>query len=140
MTKEDNIMSNIAKISEFLSRTQTFYVLTTDGDQPKGRPFGMHLLIDDKIYFCCGTFKNVFKQLTANPKVEILAVDGTEFLRYDGIATVVKNDTVQNILREKSPQIMAKYDENGWEMGVFYLENGHAEFRRMMELVEEFDV
>ena len=133
-------MSNIEKVSEFLNKTQTFYVLTTDGNQPKGRPFGAHFLVDGKIYFCCGTFKNVFKQLTANPKVEILAVDGTDFLRYDGTATVVKNDTVQNILREKSPQIMDKYDENGWEMGVFYLENGHAEFRRMMDLVEEFDV
>ncbi len=140
MTKEDYIMSNITKVSEFLSRTQTFYVLTTDGAQPKGRPFGMHLLIDGKIYFCCGTFKNVFKQLTANPQVEILAVDGTEFLRYDGIATVVKSDVVQNKLRELSPQIMDKYDKNGWEMGVFYLENGHAEIRRMMDLVEEFDV
>jgi hypothetical protein len=35
---------------------------------------------------------------------------------------------------------MEKYDQNGWEMGVFYLENGHAEFRNMMTLVEEFDV
>ncbi len=72
--------------------------------------------------------------------MEILAVDGTDFLRYDGIATVVKNDVVLNKIREASPQIMDKYDKNGWEMGVFYLENGHAEFRRMMDLVEEFDV
>ncbi len=133
-------MPNITKVSEFLSRTQTFYVLTTDGDQPKGRPFGAHFLVDGKIYFCCGTFKNVLEQLTANPKVEILAVDGTDFLRYDGTATVVKSDAVQKMLRETSPQIMNKYDENGWEMGVIYLENGLAEFRRMMDLVEEFDV
>ena len=33
-----------------------------------------------------------------------------------------------------------KYDENGWEMGVFYLDKGHAEIRNMMQLVEEFDV
>lgn len=56
-------------------------------------------------------------QLTANPKVEILAVDGADFLRYDGIATVVKNDVVLNKIREASPQIMDKYDKNGWEMG-----------------------
>ena len=110
-------MSNIEKISEFLNKTQTFYVLTTDGDQPKGRPFGAHFLVDGKIFFSCGTFKNVFKQLTANPKVEILAVDGADFLRYDGIATVVKNDVVLNKIREASPQIMDKYDKNGWEMG-----------------------
>ena len=133
-------MSNIEKVSKFLTDAKVFYVLTTDDDQPKGRPFGLHLVVDDKIYFGCGTFKNVFKQLTANPKVEILALNGTEFIRYDGIATVDKNEKVLNTIREMAPQIMQMYDENGWEMGVFYLDKGHAEIRNMMQLVEEFDV
>ncbi len=133
-------MSNAEKVSEFLSKTKVFYFLTTDGDQPKGRPFGMHLLVDGKIYFGCGTFKNVYRQLTENPKVEILAVNGADFMRYDGIATVVRNEKVLNKIREAAPKIMEMYDRNGWEMGVFYLEKGHAEFRSMMELKEEFDV
>jgi len=133
-------MSNIEKVSKFLTDAKVFYVLTTDDDQPKGRPFGLHLVVDDKIYFGCGTFKNVFKQLTTNPKVEILALNGTEFIRYDGVATVDKNEKVLNMIREMAPQIMQKYDENGWEMGVFYLDKGHAEIRNMMQLVEEFDV
>lgn len=133
-------MSNIEKVSKFLTDAKVFYVLTTDEDQPKGRPFGLHLVVDDKIYFGCGTFKNVFKQLTANPKVEILALNGTEFIRYDGVAKVDKNEKVLNMIREMAPQIMQKYDENGWEMGVFYLDKGHAEIRNMMQLVEEFDV
>ena len=133
-------MTNVEKVSEFLKKTQVFYFLTTDGDQPKGRPFGLHLVVDGKIYFGCGTFKNVFQQLTENPKVEVLAADGADFMRYDGIATVVKNEKVLNAIRETAPQIMEKYDQNGWEMGVFYLEKGHAEFRKMMELIEEFDV
>lgn len=133
-------MSNIEKVSKFLTDAKVFYVLTTDDDQPKGRPFGLHLVVDDKIYFGCGTFKNVFKQLTTNPKVEILALNGTEFIRYDGVATVDKNEKVLNMIREMAPQIMQMYDENGWEMGVFYLDKGHAEIRNMMQLVEEFDV
>ena len=133
-------MSNAAKVNEFLDKAQVFYFLTTDGDQPKGRPFGMHLLIDGKIYFGCGTFKNVFKQMTKNPKVEVLAANGADFMRYDGMATVVKSEKVLNVIREMAPQIMEMYDQNGWEMGVFYLEKGHAEFRKMMDLVEEFDV
>ena len=54
-------MTNAQKVSEFLSKAKTFYFLTTDGNQPKGRPFGFHMLVEDKIYFGCGTFKNVFK-------------------------------------------------------------------------------
>ena len=133
-------MSNTAKVCEFLDKAKTFYFLTTDGDQPKGRPFGFHMLVDDKLYFGCGTFKNVFRQLTDNPKVEILAVNGNEFLRYDGTVKIVQDETLTAKVRAAMPQIMALYDKNGWEMGLFYLENGHAEIRGMMELKEEFDV
>lgn len=35
---------------------------------------------------------------------------------------------------------MAVYDKNGQEMGLFYLENGHAEIRGMLDLKEEFNV
>ena len=133
-------MRNAAKVHEFLTQAQTFYFLTTDGDQPKGRPFGFQMLVDDRVYFSCGTFKNVFKQLTANPKVEVLAVNGGEFLRYDGVAKVVKDDGLLSKVREIMPQIMALYDKNGWETGLFYLENGHAEIRGMLDLIEEFDV
>ena len=133
-------MSNVEKVNEFLDKAGVFYFLTTDGGQPKGRPFGFHMLVGDKLYFGCGTFKNVFKQLTANPKVEVLAVNGGDFLRYDGEAKVVKDAALLEKVREAMPQIMAMYDKNGWEMGLFYLENGHAEIRGMMEQKEAFDV
>ena len=133
-------MSNAAKVNDFLDKAKVFYFLTTDGDQPKGRPFGLHMLVDDKIYFGCGTFKNVYKQLTKNPKVEVLAFADGEFIRYDGLAKVVKDDALLAKVRETMPQVMAMYDKNNWEMGLFYLENGHAEIRGLIELKEEFDV
>ncbi len=133
-------MTNAEKVNAFLDQAKTFYFLTTDGDQPKGRPFGFHMLVEDRLYFGCGTFKNVFRQLTANPKVEVLAVNGGEFLRYDGTAKVVRDDALLEKVRQIMPQIMALYDKNGWEMGLFYLENGHAEIRGMMDLKEEFSV
>ena len=133
-------MTNIEKVCAFLDKAQVFYFLTTDGDQPKGRPFGFRLLADGRLYFGCGTFKNVFQQLTANPKVEVLAMAGDEFMRYDGTAKVVRDEALLDKVREAAPQIMAMYDQNGWEMGLFYLENGHAEIRGMMDLKEAFDV
>lgn len=133
-------MTNAQKVSEFLSKAKTFYFLTTDGNQPKGRPFGFQMLVDDRVYFGCGTFKNVFKQLSVNPQVEVLAVNDGEFLRYDGTVRIVKDDALLAKVREIMPDIMAMYDKNGWEMGLFYLENGHAEIRGIMDLKEEFDV
>ena len=133
-------MSNAQKVSEFLDKAKVFYFLTIDGNQPKGRPFGFQMLVDDKLYFGCGTFKNVFKQITVNPQVEVLAVNGGEFMRYDGTAKIVRDDALLNKVHEKMPDIMALYDKNGWEMGLFYLENGHAEIRGLFDLKEEFDV
>ncbi len=133
-------MSNVEKVSKFLDDAKVFYFLTTDEGQPKGRPFGFHMLEGDKLYFGCGTFKNVYKQLEKNPKVEVLATVGGEFMRYDGTVKIVKDDALLGKVRAAMPQIMAMYDKNGWEMGMFYLENGHAEIRGMMDLKEEFDV
>ena len=133
-------MSNAAKVNEFLDKAKVFYFLTTDGDQPKGRPFSFHMMDGDKLYFGCGTFKKVYAQLTANPKVEVLAVAGSEFMRYDGNVHFVKDDALLDKVREAMPQIMGMYDKNGWEMALFYLDDGHAEIRGMMDLKEEFDV
>ena len=133
-------MTGSEKVCEFLAKAKTFFVLTTDGDQPKGRPFGLFVPVDGRIYFGCGTFKNVYKQLTTNPKIEILALDGMDFMRYDGIATVVNVEAVKAAFRKAAPQIMEMYDQNGWEMGIFYLENGHAEIRSIMDVKDEFAV
>lgn len=138
--KGEKVMSNAKKVSEFLEKAKVFYFLTTDGEQPKGRPFGFHLLEGDRIYFGTGTFKNVYRQLTENPKVEVLAMAGEEFMRYDGTAKVVKDDALLAKVRAAAPDIMSMYDANGWEMGLFYLEGGHAEIRGMMDQKEEFDV
>ena len=47
-------MTNIERVNNFLDEAKTFYFLTTDGDKPKGRPFGFHMLDDGKLYFGCG--------------------------------------------------------------------------------------
>jgi len=133
-------MKNIEKVNKFLDDAKTFCFLTTDGDQPKGRPFGFHLLDGDKIYFGCGTFKNVFSQLTKNPKVEVMAYTDQEFMRYDGTVKIVKDEKLLDKVRSVMPQIMNLYDKNNWEMGMFYLENGHVEIRGMLDLKEEFNV
>lgn len=133
-------MTNIEKVNGFLSKAGVFFFLTSEDGQPKGRPFGFHMMEGGRIYFGAGTFKDCFKQLEKNPKVGILALSGDQFLRYSGTATVVKDDALLDKVRGIMPEIMETYDENGWEFGLFYLENGHAEIRGMMELIEEFDV
>lgn len=133
-------MKNVEKINQFLNDAKVFYLLTADGEQPKGRPFGFHLLDGDKIYFGTATVKKCYQQLTQNPHVEILALSGQEFLRYDGIAKTVKDDALTDKVRKAIPQIMEMYDQNGLEMGLFYLENGTAEICTAVSQKEAFAV
>jgi len=133
-------MTNAEKVSKFLDEAKVFFLLTVDGEQPKGRPFGFHLLDGDRIDFGTATIKKCFQQLVSNPHVEILALSGQEFLRYDGTATLVKDENLTNKVREAIPEIMAMYDQNGFEMGLFYLENGTAEICTAVAPKEAFEV
>ena len=132
-------MSNIEKVNEILNKAETFYLATVDGDKPKVRPLGFHLLFEDKIYFGVGTFKAVYKQLEANPNTEIAAWDGEHFLRYYGEAILEKNDAVVEKAYELMPDIKEAYEANAWEMGVFYLDNATAEIRNMMAIEESYE-
>ncbi|MBX2467981.1 hypothetical protein I8884_00065 [Campylobacter coli] len=69
-----------------------------------------------------------------------MAVNGGKFMRYDGLAKIVKDDALLAKVHEAMPQLKETYDKNGWEIVLFYLENGHAEIRGLFEVEEEFDV
>ena len=61
-------------------------------------------------------------------------------MRYDGQVHFVKDDALLSKVPEIMRQIMALYNKNGWEFSLFYLDNGHAEIRGLLDLKEEFDV
>ena len=61
----------VSKVNDFLSEAGVFFLATADGDQPKVRPLGAHMEMDGKVLFGVGDFKEVYRQLVANPKVEI---------------------------------------------------------------------
>ena len=114
-------------ISTLLKRAGSFILATTDGDQPKTRVLGLHALLDDKVYFAVGDFKDVYKQLQANPKCEILASVGTDFIRWDGKAVFTDDARLKPIVANMMPDLIKMYDSMGWELGFFSLEGGHAE-------------
>ena len=131
-------MSDIEKVNDLLTNAEVFYLATVDGDKPKVRPLGFHLIHEDKIYFGVGTFKEVYKQLEANPNTEIAAWDGEHFLRYYGEAVIEDNEDVVNQAFELMPDMKKLYESNGWEMGVFYLDNATAEIRNMIAVEETY--
>ena len=77
----------MSKVSDFLAETNVFFLATVDGNRPKLRPLCAFLKTDGKLMFGVGNFKTVYKQLLANPFVEIVACKPNgHWLRYTGKA------------------------------------------------------
>jgi uncharacterized pyridoxamine 5'-phosphate oxidase family protein len=118
----------MSKINDFLSETGLFFLATEDGSQPKIRPLGAHLEMDGKVLFGVGDFKEVYRQMQANPKVEIAACkqDG-HWLRYTGTAVFETDEKYAEVMLDASPELRNIYNEKtGNKMAVFHLEDATA--------------
>jgi len=118
----------MSKINDFLNETGTFFLATVDGDQPKVRPLGFHMEMEGKEMFGVGDFKEVYKQLLANPKVEIAAckADG-HWLRYTGKAVFETDPKYAEAVLEAAPNLRSIYnEETGHKMMVFHIEDATA--------------
>lgn len=116
------------EVYQFLKEKQTYYLATMDGDQPRVRPFGTVDLFEGKLYIQTGKSKDVFKQIEANPRVEICACAGMEWLRV--AATLVPDDRTEakKHMLDAYPHLRGMYDENDDETIVLYLKDATATF------------
>lgn len=118
----------MSKINDFLTEAGVFFLATADGDQPKLRPLGAHLEMDDKVIFGVGDFKNVYRQMVANPKVEIAACkpDG-HWLRYTGKVVFENDPKYAEAMLDAMPDLRNIYNEQtGNKMMAFHLEDATA--------------
>ena len=118
----------MSKINDFLNEAGVFFLATTDGDQPKLRPLGAHMEMDGKVLFGIGDFKDVYKQLIANPKTEIVAAkaDG-HWMRYTGKAVFETDPKYAEAMLDGAPHLRSIYnDETGHKMMVFHIEDATA--------------
>ena len=123
-------LEKVLKVLEFLDKTQTYYLATVEGDQPRVRPFGTALIYDGKLYIQTGKVKPVSKQLAINPKAEICAFDGSTgaWLRVAGELINDDNRDVKVAMLEKLPQLKSMYDPDDDNTQVLYFKNAEATF------------
>lgn len=114
------------RVYEFLKNAGTYYLGTMDGDQPRVRPFGTVDLFEDKIYIQTGKSKTVSKQIQANPKIEICAMNGGEWIRVE--ATAVRDDRVEakQHMLDGYPSLQAMYSATDDNTEVLYLKDAIA--------------
>ena len=117
----------MSKIGDFLKEAGVFFLATNDGDQPKLRPLGAFLDKDGRVIFGVGDFKDVYKQLLANPKCEIAACkkDG-HWLRYTGKAVFETNSSYAEEMIKTAHLEMIYNESTGNKLMAFYLEDAKA--------------
>ena len=115
-------------VYNFLKEANTYYLATIEGDQPRVRPFGTIDLFEDRLYIQTGKSKDVYKQIEANPKTEICASSGLDWLRVS--ATLVPDDRVEakKHMLDAYPHLRNMYDENDDNTIVLYLKDAKATF------------
>lgn len=117
------------EVFEFLTENPTFYLATIDGDQARVRPFGAVAKFEDKLYFCTNNTKDVFKQLTVNPKVEISTTSKKgEWIRLTGNAASDPSKEAKAAMLEANPMLKKMYSIDDEIFEVFYLTDAVAVF------------
>lgn len=118
----------MSKIVQFLTDAVTFYLATMDGDQARVRPFGAVAEIEGKIYLCTGNPKDVYKQMMANPKVEISAMVGERWIRLTGEVARDERPEAKAAMLEACPTLKDIYTLEDGVFEVFYFTKGTAAF------------
>jgi uncharacterized pyridoxamine 5'-phosphate oxidase family protein len=118
------------EVYEFLKKTGAYWLATTEGDQPRVRPFGTYVIFDDKLYIQTGKVKDVSKQLAKNPKVEIGAFDAASGTWVRIAATAVNDDRIEakTAVLDAYPDLKDRYAADDDNTQVFYLKDATATF------------
>lgn len=119
----------------FLKDNAPFYVSTVEEGSPRVRPFGFVMEFEGKLWFSTNNKKKVYRQLKANPYLEISTTSPDKrWVRLKGRAVLNSELAVKAKDRaiEVSPVLASMYktaDNPIFEM--FYLEEGEATFTSM---------
>ena len=114
------------KVLAFLKENPTFFFATVDGDKPKVRPFGFHMVYNDKLCFGIGRHKKSFKQILENPQIEICACSPKgQWLRICGTVCVIEDPAAVEEAFKVMPELKGMYNEQtGQKLGIVALNCG----------------
>lgn len=114
------------RIVKFLKDAEVYYLATVEGDQPRVRPFGTAHIFEGKLYIQTGKVKDVSRQLMENPKAEICAFKGDEWIRVAG--ELIEDDRVEarQSMLDAYPSLKDMYAADDGNTQVFYFKNATA--------------
>ena len=127
MTRED--------ILEIIQNNPAFYLATVEGDQPHVRGMLLYKADQGGIIFHTGVFKDLYKQIEKNAKVELCFNDFKRGLqiRVKGTLTEIKDNTIKDEITAHPSRAFLRDWKNSGALADFYntfavfcLKNGEA--------------
>ena len=120
------------EILKFLQEAKVFYLATVDGDQPRVRPMGFVMIYKGKLYFSTNNTKEMYKQMKANPKVEMCALGAeNKTLRIHGKVAFDTEREAKVKALETSPNLQKMYNADDNIFTLFYFESAKAVISEM---------
>ena len=129
------------KSLEFLQECGVFYLATTQGDQPRVRPFGAVFEYEGKLYILTNNTKKCFKQMLENPKVEISGMNKKgQWIRVTGEVANDDRRVVKEFALEAVPSIKSMYTIDDGIFAVLYFTKGTATISSFTDKPETFQL
>lgn len=128
IVKKTNWRIVMQRVEKFLKEAETYYLATVEGDQPRVRPFGTVNIFEGKLYIQTGKSKDVSKQIHKNPKVEICAFKGGEWLRVAGELESDDRYEAKKSMLDAYPSLQKMYSADDENTEVLYFRNAVATF------------
>lgn len=113
---------NKKQILEFINTNPVCHLATVDGDQPRVRGMMMYKADEEGIIFHTGDFKDLYEQLTKNPKVEICfnSSDQRKQIRICGVAEFLDDLDLKKEIVSARPFIKPQIDKQGYDMLIVF--------------------
>lgn len=132
---------NKAEIFAFLNANPVFHLATLDGDKPRVRGMLLYRADERGIFFHTGKMRDLYKQLAANPQVELSFNNGSAEdliqVRISGAVELLEDlELKKEIVRDRDflkPFVaQAGYDP----LAVYHIKNGLASIWKMQTNLE----
>lgn len=122
------------EIYDFLKKCWTYYLATTEGNQPRVRPFGTINIFEDKLYILTDKKKDVSKQIGINPKIEVCAFDNNgKWLRIQAIAIGDDRREAKQSMLDSYPEFKNEHPIDDDDTQVLYFKDITATIYSFLE-------
>lgn len=122
---------NKSEIFGFLNANPVFHLATIEGDKPRVRGMLLYSADENGIVFHTGKMRDLHKQLTENPNVEMSFNNGSDEnliqIRVSGTVELVEDLELKKEIVQKREFLKPFVEQMGYEpLAVYRLKNGTA--------------